>query len=90
MTTNAIDRLRAIKRTADGSNQARRDYAKFMQFAADVMGWSENDQVEYRQQIGVLMNGSDEQVLALFPEGLYKSAEEARQGAAEYWKRAVA
>lgn len=84
-----LERMAMMRAKSEESDQLRQDYARFTRLAAELLGWNPADLAEYRDQIAVLMKGSDEEVLALFPEGLYASAEEARQGAATYWRSVV-
>jgi hypothetical protein len=83
--SNPLDRLRGVKEQADSADDTRRAYQRFINHARTVLGWSDSDVSEYADSIKVLMNGSDEQVMDLFPAGLYKNASEARDAAVKYW-----
>jgi len=83
--SNPLDRLRGVKQQADTADDSRRAYQRFIQSRRDD-GWSENDIAEYSNSIKTLMGPDDEAALALFPDGLYKTAEEARRWAVEYWR----
>jgi hypothetical protein len=67
------------------NDEARRAYQRFINHARQHLGWSDADVAEYADSVKVLMGKDDAATLALFPDGLYKSAEEARQGAVKYW-----
>lgn len=86
--SNPLDRLRGVKKQADTADDIRRAYQRFIQSRRDD-GWSENDVAEYSDSIKTLMGLDDEAALALFPDGLYQSAEEARKSAVEYWRSAA-
>jgi len=77
---SAIENLAAAKARANSR-------ANFETFIAGrrAAGWSEPDCAEYAESIRVLMGNDDAAVLALFPAGTYETAEQARQGAREYW-----
>jgi hypothetical protein len=66
------------------NDHARRAFASYQQ-AMRNEGWSESDLSEYRESVKILMGKDDAATLALFPAGLYKSAEEARADAVRFW-----
>lgn len=80
---SALENLSAAKARADSR-------ANFERFIAGrrAAGWSEEDVTDYTESVRVLMNDDDAAVLALFPPGTYRSAEQARQAAREYWAAA--
>lgn len=77
---SALEQLAVTKARADSR-------ANFENFIAGrrAAGWSEADIADYTKSIGVLMGADDAAALALFPAGTYQSAEQARQGAREFW-----
>lgn len=77
---SALDNLQAAKAKAD----ARANFERFIA-ARRADGWSDGDVTEYRESIRILMGDDDAAALALFPAGSYATAEQARQGAREYW-----
>ena len=87
--SNPLDRLRGVKEQADSADDTRRAYQQFINHARTVLGWSDADVAEYAESIKVLMGNDDAAALALFPDGLYKSAEEARKAAVKYWEACI-
>ena len=77
---SALENLAAAKARADSR-------ANFEQFISSRLsaGWSEEDIADYTASIRVLMGNDDAASLALFPAGTYQNAEQARQGAREFW-----
>ena len=84
-----IEKLQQVRQAANGKTEAVELYKRFILCARKVMDWSDADISEYLAQAKILMRGSDAEVLALYPAGLYQSANEARQGAIDYWKSVV-
>ena len=78
--------LSAAKQQADSSAAARENYARFLVYQRDVNGWTPEEMADYKEKIGVIMGKDDAAALALFPAGLYKTADEARQGARIFWQ----
>lgn len=83
--TDPLDRLASAKSKADSR-------ANFDRFIAGrrADGWIDSDVAEYRESIRVLMGDDEAAALALFPPGTYQTAEQARQGAREYWAASLA
>lgn len=77
---SALENLAAAKARADSR-------ANFDNFIAGrrVAGWTEADCAEYTESIRVLMGNDDAAALALFPKDTYQTADQARQGAREFW-----
>jgi hypothetical protein len=77
---SALKNLAATKARADSR-------ANFENFVAGrrAAGWSEADIADYTKSIGVLMGDDDAAALTLFRVGTYQSAEQARQGARQFW-----
>ncbi len=77
---SALENLAAAKAKADSR-------ANFERFIAGrrATGWADYDVAEYRESIRILMGDDDAAALALFPQGTYANAEQARQAAREYW-----
>lgn len=86
---NPLDRLRGVKEKADATDETRRLYQRFVAKAKDAMGWTDADVSEYSESVKIIMTGSDDAVLDLFPSGLYGTADEARTAAIEYWRTAA-
>lgn len=80
---SALENLAAAKSKAD----ARANFDRFIE-GRRAAGWTAADVAEYRQSIVVLMSDDDAAALALFPVGTYRSAEQARQAARDYWAAA--
>jgi len=87
--SNPLDRLRGVKEQADSADDTRRAYQRFINHARQHLGWTDADVSEYAESIKALMGKDDAAALALFPDGLYKTAEEARQAAVKYWEACV-
>ena len=87
---NHIERLKKITKQADSKEQDRIDYQKFIALMCRVHGWTEACVAEYRELVSVLMGKDDAKALALYEDGLFSSAEEARQSARDFWKSKVA
>ena len=81
---SALENLQAAKSKAD----ARANFERFIANRS-AAGWSDADIAEYRESIRILMGSDDMAALALFPVGTYQSAEQARQGARDYWTASV-
>lgn len=77
---SALENLAAAKAKAD----AMANFDRFIA-ARRANGWTDSDVAEYRESIRILMSDDDAAALALFPSGTYQTAEQARQGAREYW-----
>lgn len=77
---NAPESLAATKARAD----SRANFESFIN-GRRAAGWSEADIADYRESIRVLMGYDDAAALALFPVGTYQTAEQARQGARDFW-----
>lgn len=88
--TNPLDRLMSAKAQADSANQDRLNYQKTIDFFRSVQEFSESEITDYSEKIRVLMGKDDSAALALFPDGLYQTAEQARQGARDYWSKVAA
>ena len=86
--SNPLDRLRGVKEKADTTDETRRLYQRFVTKAKETMGWTDADVAEYAESVKTIMTGSDEDVLSLFPDGLFNSADDARQSAITYWRTA--
>ena len=80
---SAIESLAAAKSKSD----ARANFERFIT-SRRADGWTDSDVAEYRESIRVLMADDDAAALALFPAGTYRSAEQARQAARDYWAAA--
>lgn len=79
---SALDNLQAAKAKAD----ARASFDRFIE-GRRAAGWTAADIAEYRESIRILMGDDDDDAaaLALFPPGVYQTAEQARQAARAYW-----
>lgn len=84
--TSPLDRLAKARELAEGKEQTKRDFSKFIAGARASGYWTEEDINQYVADIKVLMGGTDEQVMALYAPGVYKNAEDARQNAKEFWR----
>ena len=84
--TNPIDRLAKARELAEGKEQTKRDFSKFIARAKESGYWTEEDIAKYIADIKVLMGGTDEEVMALYAPGVFESAEAARQGAKIFWR----
>lgn len=83
---NALDRLRALKQSADDKQEVRRNYQRFINGMRDYRGWSQSDIDEYAASVKIIMSGTEEEVMALYPAGMYGSAKEIRDAAENFWK----
>lgn len=81
---SAVERMALMRQKAEQKDHVRALFARFMRRVAGE--WSASDIEEYKASVSVLMNGSDADVLALFPSGLYETADQARDSAAAFWK----
>lgn len=81
-----MERMELVRRQAEAASEARDNYARFLAFQRDENGWTADECADYKAKIGVLMGNDDAAALALFPDGLYRTAEEARQGARIFWQ----
>lgn len=84
--SNPLDRLRNVKQKAESTDEARALYRNFIAYSKRYMGWTDVDESEYVESIKILMGKNDTEALALFPDGVYPSANAAREAAIEYWK----
>lgn len=82
-----LDRLKSVTKQANTAQETRALYSQFISIMRD-QGWSDSDVNEYAQSIGVLMGKDDKAALSLFPEGLYETANEARESAKTHWRTA--
>ncbi len=80
---SALENLAAATARAD----SRANFDRFIS-GRRAAGWSDSDVAEYRDSVRVLMGDDNAVALALFPAGTYKTAEQARQAAREYWANA--
>ena len=87
--SNPLDRLRAVKGKSDTKDQMRRAYQGFISVARNWLEWSDDDVNEYAESIKRLMTGSDSEVLAMFPDGYYLTANEAKESAMTYWQSQI-
>lgn len=84
--SDLLAKLDATKRQANTAEAARENYARFLAFQRDENGWTAAECADYKAKIGVLMGRDDAAALALFPGGLYRTADEAREGARIFWQ----
>lgn len=77
---SALENLAATKARAD----SRANFENFIS-GRRAASWTEADIADYTESIRVLMGNDDAAALALFPGGTYQTAEQARQGAHEFW-----
>ena len=84
--SDLLAKLDATKRQANTAEAARENYARFLAFQRDENGWTAAECADYKAKIGVLMGRDDAAALALFPDGLYRTADEAREGARIFWQ----
>lgn len=77
---SALETLAAAKARVD----SRANFENFI-VGRRAAGWSEADIDDYTRSIRTLMGDDDAAALALFPVGTYETAEQARQGAREFW-----
>lgn len=77
---SALEYLAATKARAD----SRANFENFIN-GRPAAGWSTADIAEYNESVRVLMGNDDAAALALFPAGTYQNAEQARQGARDFW-----
>ena len=80
--------LRQAKAAADAA-AARQDAYRRYVAGRRKAGWSQADVDEYAGLIEVLMGNDDKAALALFPEGWYATAAEARDDAVRFWELAA-
>lgn len=69
------------------NDNARELYSRFIETMRS-QGWTDADVADYAEQIRILMGKDDEAATALFPDGLYETAAEARNAAVQYWSNA--
>lgn len=81
-----VSLLKSERTGAMNYDEARELFRKFI-VKAKRNGWSESDVREYTDSIKVLMGSDDAAAQALFPVGLYPSADAARASAVEYWRQ---
>jgi hypothetical protein len=81
-----LERMQLVRQQAESAEMARENYARFLAFQRDENGWTAEEYADYKAKIGVLMGRDDAAALALFPDGAYQTAEEARQGARVFWQ----
>lgn len=84
--TDLASRIDALRNSATEAQAARENYSRFLAFQRDENGWTAEEYADYKANIGVLMGKDDAAALALFPAGLYRTADEARQGARDFWQ----
>lgn len=82
---NPLDRIRNLKKSADSEDDSRKAFASFIRLMRST-GWTDADVAEYTDNVRVLMGKDDEAALALFPAGLYATAQSARDDAVKYWQ----
>lgn len=87
---SALDKLQQMRRKAETGTEAGTLFSKFSKCAKANMGWTAEDVAEYLACAKVLMTGSEQEALALYPPGHYKTATEARDANIEYWRSTVA
>lgn len=87
---SALDKLQQMRRKAETGTEAGTLFSKFAKCAKAHMGWTAEDVAEYLECAKVLMTGSEQEALALYPSGHYKTAVEARDANIEYWRSTVA
>ncbi len=74
MTTDFVDRLKAVKAKADGGEKDRENYSSYV---ADRIenGWSSADAAEYRSEVGRIMaEGTDDEKAAAREFWAHKAA----------------
>lgn len=79
---SAIESLAAAKSKSD----ARANFERFIT-SRRADGWTDSDVAEYRESVRTLMGDDDAAALALFPHGIYQTAEQARQAVRDYWAK---
>lgn len=87
--TNPIDRIKALTSQADKQASAARDYKIFIQRMVDS-GWTKEDVSDYYDKIKILMGKDDQAAFGLFADGIYKTADEARESAKQFWRECAA
>jgi len=83
---NPLDRLKAVKQKADIETDHRANYQATLSKFKHLYGWTDTDCREYSDAVRVIMNGSDDEVMALYTAGVFANADEARQSAREFWQ----
>ena len=83
---NPLARMQQMRSQSEAAEAARENYARFLAFQRDENSWTAAECADYKAKIGVLMGRDDAAALALFPDGLYRTAEEAREGARIFWQ----
>ena len=62
---NALEKLKAAKKTADKSQADRDNYAAYIADRKDIGGWSSGDVAEYRAEVERIMKyGTDDEKAA--------------------------
>lgn len=84
--TDLFSRIDALRSQASDKEKAREDYAAFVAYMRDEAGWSDEELADYKAKAGVIMGKDDAAVLALFPDGLYRTAEDARMATRNFWR----
>lgn len=81
-----LEKANALRAQSNEQRQAREDYAAFVAYMRDEAGWSDEELADYKAKAGVIMGKDDAAVLALFPDGLYLKAEDARMATRNFWR----
>lgn len=81
-----MDKIATMRDRSAEQASARENYAKFLVFQRDENGWTPDEIADYKAKISVLMGKDDAAVLALFPDGLYRTAEDARMATRNFWR----
>ncbi len=76
---SALDKLRQMRNGADEQAMHRENYKKF------IARFSEDEAKEYAESIRILFGKDDAAALALFEEGAYQTADQARESARSCW-----
>lgn len=82
---NPLDRIRNLKKSADSEDDSRKAFSNYIATMRKY-GWTDADVAEYTAQIRILMGKDDAATLDLFPDGLYQTAQSARDDAVKYWR----
>lgn len=84
----ALERLNAARAKSGSSDADRANYAALLVKMRDE-GWTAQDVADYSAGVRALMAPDDAAALALFPAGTYATADQARQGARDFWRGAA-
>jgi hypothetical protein len=79
----ALERLQAKRKQTDNH---RANYQATLSKFKQLYEWTDTDCREYSDSVRVIMNGSDDEVMALYPQGVFANADDARQSAREFWQ----